>query len=416
MLSLEVIVAIVSSLLLMGLFALRTKVTPKASLLIRATPEAVFKLIDIADGKKEDWGQIQITTDLIDSAKGIYKKTYRSTMSNGTVRSVNALFSIRERFASQKLVVDRAGLEGRPTNNELLRQTFQVTPQPDGSRLHITYEWGPRPLIAHLFARADLWGGIFRLRGLAEKGVPVEWPYAAITAAMSLFTGFLSLWAFAIFIGWTWSAIVIFSLFIHEIGHLISYRIMGQPWGRIIFLPFLGALAMPRFSFESQGQMVFAALMGPGFSLLLAVACMLSLLVSGDINPYVAGLGWITCLLNIFNLLPAEPLDGGIALRTIFARYFGNSARYALMAVGIVIVGFGILTSKIMLIMFGGIAIFMNLKPRKIDSGLISLTRMQLVLSLLFYTNLVAFYVILYEGVFSAGFTMIENSIKNDVR
>jgi Zn-dependent protease len=408
----ELLVTFATVAILMGIFAIRAKVWPSASLFIKATPEAVFKLVDLVDGKNENWGQVKVTSQLVDTEKGIFKKTFTSTMANGALRSVDALFSIRERIANQKIVIARAGLAGKALHNELLSQAFLVTPESDGCRLKITYEWGPRPLIAQLIARADLWGGIFRIRGLAEKGHPVEWPYAVITIVMSLVTALLSVWAFALFLSWTWAFLLVFALFIHELGHLISYRMMGQPWGRMIFLPFLGAVAMPRFPFESQGQMVFAALMGPGFSLLLATGCLMGMYYLEHFNPALAFLGWITCILNIFNLLPAEPLDGGIALRSVLGRYMGRSANFGLMAVGIVIAGIGLITSKALLTAFGAVAIVLNIKRRTIDVGMAPLTFMQFVLTLLFYANILIFYVVLYYNAFDQAFHVLENSLK----
>ena len=56
----------------------------------------------------------------------------------------------------------------------------------------------------------------------------------------------------------------------------------------MIFLPFLGALAMPRLPYETQAQAVFSALMGPGFSLLLAFAITLPVMLG------IALPGWLT--------------------------------------------------------------------------------------------------------------------------
>jgi Zn-dependent protease len=380
------------ALILMALFALRMKVLPRASLYINARPETVFKLIDLYDGKLEDWGRVKISSDLIDAGQGIFKKTYHTTLSSGVKKTVYALFSIRERKADERLEIVREGLVGKSLNNELLSQSFQITQEGQGCRLSVQYEWGPRPIIAQLVGRADLWGGIFRLRGLAERGVAMEWPYALITIGVSVVTGILSLVTFALLMGWTMSALLVFALFIHELGHLLAYRMMGQPWGRMIFLPFLGAIAMPRFPFDTQGQMVFAALMGPGFSILLALACAVQLFLGGEVSPIVASLGWVACLLNIFNLLPAEPLDGGIALRSVLGRYMGKAARFGLMGVGVLLVVIGFALTQILLVVFGVLAIVFNIRQRTIDAGLAPLMRTQVVLAFVCYVNMVAVY------------------------
>ncbi len=389
------------SLFLMALLGLRTKVWPRASVFVKATPQAVFSLIDMSHGKREDWGRTQILTELNEPARGIFKKTYTTTLTTGAAKSFSALFSVRKREAPLHLEIQREGLEGQSLNNELLSQTYKVIPQEGGCKLVTIYEWGPRPLIAQLVARADLWGGAFRIKGLAETGKPVEWPYQLISAGVAVATGALSMAAFAVVLGWHAAAMLIFALFVHELGHLLAYRLMGQPWGRMIFLPFLGAIALPRLPFDSQGQSVFSALMGPGFSILLAILCASHILLGGEIDRNLALLGLITTALNIFNLIPVEPLDGGVALRSVLAKYMGKSARFGLMAVGLVLAAVGLLQSQILLVIFGGISVLFNLKDRTIDAGLIPLSRLQVVITFWGYVCMVTAYITMLRYYFS---------------
>jgi Zn-dependent protease len=381
------------SLLLMGLLGLRTKVWPKASLFIRTTPEKLFDLMDVADGKTEDWGRTTTLTEMVDDEDQVFCKTYSTTLTTGVAKTFSALFSVRTRQAPNLLVIQREGLEGKSLNNELLSQRYDITPERDGARLIMTYEWGPRPLLAQLVARADLWGGAFRLKALAERGVADNRPYQLISAGVAALTGALSLLAFSLLLDWMAAVLLIVALFVHEFGHLLAYRLMGQPWGRMLFLPFLGAIALPRLPFESQGQSVFASLMGPGFSALLAVVCTVHIITAEHVSPFIALLGLIATALNIFNLLPVEPLDGGVALRSVLGKLMGSNARYGLMAVGLAIAAAGILLSQIILVIFGGTAILFNLKERKIDAGLSPLSRLHVSMAFFGYVSLVAAYV-----------------------
>jgi Zn-dependent protease len=279
-----------------------------------------------------------------------------------------------------------------------LLQTYRLTPEHGGTRLDMSYEWGPRPLIAQLTARADLWGGAFRLKGLAETGLPNERPYQVISALVAVVTGLMTLAGFALlFQRWDFALLVIFALLIHELGHLLAYRLMGQPWGRIIFLPFLGAIAMPRLPFESQGQTVFAALMGPGISTILSALCVIWGYASTPSHPYAALLGIVTVGLNIFNLLPVEPLDGGIALRSVLTRLIGPYARFGLIAIGVAIAAAGFFLGQIILVIFGGIAILANIKDRTIDAGLKPLTSLQVTISFFGYVTMVTAYVTMFR-------------------
>lgn len=385
------------TLLLLALLGLRSGVTPRASLLIRAPIARVFDIIDVQDGRTDNWGSTTIRADLVDAASQTYRKTYTTTLSTGVQKSSQALFRIAERVAHTRLVLARAGLEGRPTTNELLEQRYELAEEDGGARLSMAYVWGSRPLLAQVMARADLWGGIYRLKGLAETGKGNERPYALISAGVALATGLLSLAAFGTVLGWKASLLLVFGLFVHEFGHLLAYRLMGQPWGRMVFLPFLGAIALPRLPFDSQGQSVFAALMGPGFSTLLALACLVPAMLGDTPNPYVALVGLITVGLNIFNLLPVEPLDGGVALRSVLTRLMGRSARFGLIFVGLLIITAGLIMQQFVLVIFGGIAILANLRDRRIDAGLEPLSRLQIVIALFAYVSMTAAYMTLFK-------------------
>ncbi len=385
------------TLLLLALLGFRHRVTPKANLFIKAPPARVFEIVDLTDGKTDNWGSTQVKAVLVDAGTRTYRKTYTTTLSTGVQKSSQALFSIDERVAPRKLVLRREGLEGHGTSNELLAQIYEIEEEEGGTRLSMTYQWGPRPLLAQMLARADLWGGIFRLKGLAETGKPNERPYFWISALVALVTGLVSLVAFGVLLGWKAAVMLVFALFVHEFGHLFAYRLMGQPWGRMVFLPFLGAIALPRLPFDSQGQAVFAALMGPGFSTLLALLCLVPAMLGDVPNPYVALFGLIVVGLNIFNLLPVEPLDGGVALRSVLTRLMGPAARFGLMAIGLLIGGIGLLMQQFVLVMFGGIAILANIRDRRIDAGLVPLSRLQIIITIFAYMAMTAAYMTLFK-------------------
>jgi Zn-dependent protease len=366
------------TLLLLALLGLRAKVTPRTTLWINAAPEKIWALVDTFDGKIENWGRTSVVSKLEDKAQNIFSKNYTTNLPNGEVRNASALFRIATRQEYQTIELQREGLADKPKTNELLMMRHDVTAEKGGTRLTTTYHWGARPIIAQLLARADLWSGAYRLKGLAETGQPNERPYYVISAAVALVTGLVTLLGFAAVLNPHFALYLVIALFVHELGHLIAFRMIGQPWGRMVFLPFLGAVAMPRLSFESQAQAVFAALMGPGFSTLLAIICAGFIFFEYSTSSMVLGLGVITVFLNLYNLLPAEPLDGGIALRSVLSRLIGDRARYGLLAMGLLIVGAGVLFGQLIFIIFGGIAVLANLKPRKIDLGLAPLSSLQM--------------------------------------
>ncbi len=389
------------ALLLLGLMGFRISVTPRTSIFVNATPQRVFEQLDLHDGKVNAYGRTTIRHDLEDAERQIYRHTYTTTIMGGTARSFSAHFRLSQRIPGQKIVLTREGLEGKPKSSELLEITHELTPENGGTRFRTAYAWGPRPLLAQITSRSDLWGGAFRLKGLIETGIANETAYNVIAAAVALFTGLITMLTFALVFGLSGALLVIAVLFIHEFGHLLAYRLIGQPWGRMLFLPFLGAIALPRLPFETQAHAVFAALMGPGLSTIFTIACALGIYFSDGPTDLYLRLGLVFVLINLFNLLPVEPLDGGIALRSVLARMIGSFARHGLLVIGLVIIALGLIFSQLIIVIFGGIAVLANIKPRKIDDGLTPLTSLQTTIAGFTYIAMATSYVTLLQFFYS---------------
>lgn len=368
-------------LLLLALLGLRAPVKATARLFMRAPPDRVFALLDLIDGARQKWHRSDVSVRLIDQASRTYRIRYVSTLSSGTEQVSHADFRVVEREPPRRLVLERAGLEGRSHNNELLRIEAGLVPQGEGTRLTLTYRWGPRPLIAQLLARSDIYGGAYRLKGVAETGKPDDVTDNLISAGVALATGLVTLAGFGLWFGWLTAILLVVALLIHEFGHLLAFRMIGQPWGRLVFLPFLGALAMPRLPYERAAQSVFAALMGPGFSVVIPIAAALAVYNDAATGPWLVQLGIVSGVLNLFNLLPAEPLDGGVAMRSILGRLMGGAARFGMMALGLLLALGGLYLGQILLVVFGGIAVAANLRPRIMDHGLAPLNGWELALS-----------------------------------
>jgi Zn-dependent protease len=382
------------ALMLIVVMRVRLRVSPRASLYIAKPPADVFDHLDIWDGKVMDYGRVSISHRLANAQNNIYEFSYRTTMVGGASRSSSAQFRIAERQPHDVLVLRREGLEGRPENSELLELNYVIAQEAAGSRLSVTQVWGPRPLLAQVLARADLWGGAHRIKGLIETGIPNERPFSLISAAVAIVTGLLTLVTFWWAFGFRFALFAILALIVHEFGHLLAYRLIGQPWGRIMFLPFVGAVALPRMAFESQSQLVFAALMGPGFSLVLAFACIAPALLGYQPNPYLLAMGSTTALLNAFNLMPVAPLDGGIAMRSVLGRIMGDFSRIGFMLMGVGLIAIGIEMRMAAVVVAGAFTLFLNFNAKKIDQGLAPMPVLHVGISIFAFVAMCAAYAI----------------------
>jgi Zn-dependent protease len=379
-------------LLLIALLGFRWRVSPRASVFIAAPPETVFALVDFREGDTQRWQRTKVNCRVIDAASQTFRLTFLTTLATGAAQSSQADFRVVARQEPRLLDIDRAGLEGQSTNNQLLKIRAVLSPEGTGTRLDLTYHWGPRPLLAQLLARTDLWGSVYRLKGVAETGVADYRTDGLISAGVAVLTGLLTLATFGFGFGWVVALLLVGALLVHEFGHLLAYRLIGQPWGRLVFLPFLGAVAVPRLGFSTQAQSVFAALMGPALSVGLPLAAALYVWWGGPHGDIPMLIGIVAAALNLFNLLPVEPLDGGIVLRSVLARLMGHYARFGMIAVGALIAMAGWRAEMVLLVIFGGLAVAVNLRPRTIDPGLAPLTSLQVTIAAFGFMSVVAAY------------------------
>jgi len=125
-------------------------------------------------------------------------------------------------------------------------------------------------------------------------------------------TMFVSLAAYAWLWGWRFAAGFIALLFVHEMGHVIQLRREGIKASAPMFIPFLGAVVSARSLGDNATAEARVGLAGPILGSLGAVACILIWHATG--NDMWRALAFTGFFLNLFNLLPVVPLDGGRAM------------------------------------------------------------------------------------------------------
>jgi len=125
----------------------------------------------------------------------------------------------------------------------------------------------------------------------------------------TLITMLISVVVYSLFFGPIFAIGFVLLLLVHEMGHYLMARRLGQSVSAPVFIPFLGALINMRRQPASVQQEATMALAGPTVG---TAASWLSLLIGASLHSeFWAALGYLGCLLNLFNLIPATPLDGG---------------------------------------------------------------------------------------------------------
>jgi Zn-dependent protease len=100
-------------------------------------------------------------------------------------------------------------------------------------------------------------------------------------------------------------------IFVHELGHVIELRRQGVPASAPLFIPFLGAVVGMKQLPDDAWKEARVALAGPILGSIGAAACWIAAEITG--SEMLLGLAFVGFLLNLFNLIPIVPLDGGRA-------------------------------------------------------------------------------------------------------
>jgi len=121
--------------------------------------------------------------------------------------------------------------------------------------------------------------------------------------------------AYSWFFSFQFAAALIACLVFHEYGHIRAMKYFGMKTKGIYLIPFVGGLAVSDEKINTRWQDVVISIMGPTFGLFMSVVCLLVYWLTG--SEFFAGLAAFNALLNLFNLLPILPLDGGHILKSI---------------------------------------------------------------------------------------------------
>jgi Zn-dependent protease len=168
----------------------------------------------------------------------------------------------------------------------------------------------------------------------------------------------VSVAAYALIWGWKFAAGFVALLFVHEMGHYIQLRREGvRPTG-MLFIPFLGAVVGAR---SLGGSALAEARVGLAGPILGTIGCLVPAgiyLATGE--EFWKALAFTGFFLNLFNLIPVVPLDGGRAM--------------AAMAPWMWFVGFGAMVALlfvapnpilILILLLGGLETYRRWKQRK---------------------------------------------------
>jgi Zn-dependent protease len=155
-------------------------------------------------------------------------------------------------------------------------------------------------------------GGLVALKFLGQ--------FAFLFKAKFLITFLISAGLYAWAWGWQFGIGFIGLLLVHEMGHVIQLRREGIPASAPMFIPFMGAVVMAKSLGEDATAEARVGLAGPVLGTLGALALLPIAINTGDDFWYA--LTFTGLFLNLFNLLPVVPLDGGRAMAALSPRFW----------------------------------------------------------------------------------------------
>src|SRR5438034_6630666 len=143
--------------------------------------------------------------------------------------------------------------------------------------------------------------------------VLLRFGWAGISAIVSIVV-------YSYIFGWQFAVGLVALFFIHEMGHALVMKLKGIPVGGLIFVPLLGAAVFMRQMPKNARDEAEVGIAGPVAGALASGAC----LFLAELTPHVptiwAALAYFGFFINLFNLIPVLPFDGGRVLGAIDRR------------------------------------------------------------------------------------------------
>jgi Zn-dependent protease len=172
----------------------------------------------------------------------------------------------------------------------------------------------------------------------------------------------VSVAAYQLIFGWAFAVGFVLLLLLHELGHVFQLRREGIEASAPMFIPFLGAVISAKSLGNDAAAEARVGLAGP---ILGSIATLVPLgvwLLTG--SDFWRALAYVGFLINLFNLLPVLPLDGGRAAAALspWVWLFGFAGLIVLML-------FFPNPILLLVIIFGGLETWRRWKQRNTPEG-----------------------------------------------
>lgn len=170
---------------------------------------------------------------------------------------------------------------------------------------------------------AALIGLLVKFKMLLFVLLDIKWVAFLGKFGLASISALISVAIYSRLFGWGFAVGLVALLFIHEMGHAVVMKLKGIPVGGMIFIPMLGAAVFMKRMPSNARDEAEVGIAGPVAGALASLVCLLIAHFLGDstgVPGIWAPLAYFGCFLNLFNLIPIVPFDGGRVLAAIDRR------------------------------------------------------------------------------------------------
>jgi Zn-dependent protease len=141
-----------------------------------------------------------------------------------------------------------------------------------------------------------------------------------IKAGPVLLSALLSIGVYTLLFGWQFAIGFVALLFLHEMGHAAMMKYKGIPLGGLIFIPLIGAAVTMQQRPHDVAEEAAVGIAGPIAGTIASLLCLFVGISLPASMRFWDALAYTGLFMNLFNMIPVLPFDGGRVLAAIDRR------------------------------------------------------------------------------------------------
>ena len=155
-------------------------------------------------------------------------------------------------------------------------------------------------------------------------------------------------------------------IFIHEIGHFIGMKLFKFKDNKIFYFPLLSSFVKQRDNTISQKKHLITLLFGPIPGIIIGTLLLNQYFISE--NDLLLNISTLFLAINIFSLVPLDPLDGGKLIQSLFFPTNQTVKMYFVLISSVLLIFVGFYFDLYVLMAFGFLMGFKVRSIQKADS------------------------------------------------